>query len=230
MNAVRRPSAPIFSSGDGGHAHALSHRSFSMGNDLSLHHPYRSLMPVHTGNLSCPQAPNSALGPLCTIAPGLGVSRNHGAYCDSIDGHQGVGHNGGGRNGRSGLFTGQADNTPHGDSDIIELHYQGLLQSDPQNPLFLQNYAQFLLRVKHDLLRAEEYYERTILACPDDGRVLATYAELLWDAHRDSDRASMYFEQAVMASPDDCNVLASYASFVWQLESQDNLVVSLTPI
>ncbi|MCO5590767.1 hypothetical protein L7F22_044742 [Adiantum nelumboides] len=106
----------------------------------------------------------------------------------------------------------------HGDADPTDLCYRQLLRMDPQNPLLLRNYAQFLSEIKHDYKKSEEYYERAILACPSDGEVLSTYAKHLWDVNKDAQRAGSYFDQAIKATPNDCYVLASHASFLWQLE------------
>lgn len=57
--------------------------------------------------------------------------------------------------------------------------------------------------MERDLVRAEEFYGRAILANPGDGEVLSLYGKLIWETHRDEERARSYFDQAVLASPDD---------------------------
>lgn len=52
-------------------------------------------------------------------------------------------------------------------------------------------------------MKAEEYYERAILASPGDGEVLSLYAKLMWEVRRDAPHAEAYFDQAVQANPDD---------------------------
>lgn len=126
---------------------------------------------------------------------------------------------GGGSGGRDGS-RGQNDGFG-GDSNSTEEHYQNLLQADPQNPLFLRNYAQYLSETKHQYKKAEEYYERAILACPNDGDVLSKYAKHVWDVHNDHDRAELYYDQAMKAAPEDSYVLASYASFLWDSEDEE---------
>lgn len=76
-----------------------------------------------------------------------------------------------------------------------------------------------------DVVKAEEYYGRAILASPGDGEVLSLYGNLIWEKERDERRAKSYFDQAVQASPDDCMVLGSYARFMWEAaddEGDDN--------
>ncbi|KAK9275693.1 hypothetical protein L1049_022960 [Liquidambar formosana] len=76
--------------------------------------------------------------------------------------------------------------------------------------------------VEKDTVRAEEYYERAILASPGDGEVLSLYGKLIWDTNRDENRAKSYFDQAVYASPNDCMVLGSYAHFMWEAEEVED--------
>ncbi|KAI5075729.1 hypothetical protein GOP47_0009805 [Adiantum capillus-veneris] len=118
----------------------------------------------------------------------------------------------------------------HGEADPSDLYYRKLLQLDPQNPLLLRNYAQYLSETKHDYEKSEEYYERAILACPSDGEVLSTYAKHLWDVHKDVERAADYFDQAVKAAPGDCYVLASHASFLWQSEEDEESIDVSQPV
>ncbi|KAI5055460.1 hypothetical protein GOP47_0028981 [Adiantum capillus-veneris] len=105
-------------------------------------------------------------------------------------------------------------------SNSRDVYFQSLLQSDPENPLLLQNYAQHLFK-KGEVKKAEEYYERAILADPSDGEVLSKYAKLQWDVNRDQKRAEAYHGQAVQAAPNDYYVMASYASFLWDVEDNE---------
>lgn len=107
------------------------------------------------------------------------------------------------------------------DGDSLEEYYKKMIRENPCNPLFLRNYAQFLLESKGDLAEAEEYYYRAVLADPKDGEMLSQYATLVWQLHADRDKAARYFERAVEASPGDSLVLAAYASFLWETGEDD---------
>ncbi|KAK7278522.1 hypothetical protein RJT34_23552 [Clitoria ternatea] len=104
----------------------------------------------------------------------------------------------------------------------IEDYFKKMIDENPNNPLFLKKYAQFLLRSKRDLQAAEDYYARAIVADPSDGEIIAEYAKLAWELHHDQEKASFLFEQAVQATPADSNVLAAYTSFLWEIEDEES--------
>lgn len=58
-------------------------------------------------------------------------------------------------------------------------------------------------QTKGDLLSAEEYYSRAIVADPTDGETISHYAILIWQLYRDKSKASSYFKRAVEASPEN---------------------------
>ncbi|KAF5812791.1 putative tetratricopeptide-like helical domain superfamily [Helianthus annuus] len=114
-----------------------------------------------------------------------------------------------------------------GGGDGTDVYYMNMIETDPGNSLILANYAKYLKEVRGDVLKAEEYCSRAILANPNDGTALSMYAELIWETHKDASRTRSYFDQAVKASPDDCYVMASYARFLWDAEEEEEQVSNL---
>ncbi|KAL2325040.1 hypothetical protein Fmac_024098 [Flemingia macrophylla] len=100
----------------------------------------------------------------------------------------------------------------------IEDYFKKMLDENPNNPLFLKKYVQFLLQSKRDLQAAEDYCSRAIVADPSDGEMISEYAKLVWELHHDQEKASFLFEQAAQASPEDSNVLAAYTCFLWETD------------
>ncbi|KAF2312581.1 hypothetical protein GH714_035138 [Hevea brasiliensis] len=62
--------------------------------------------------------------------------------------------------------------------------YQTGLTQDPNNPLLLANYAQFLYLVARDYDRAEDYFKRAIGVEPPDAEAYK-YASFLWRVRKD---------------------------------------------
>ncbi|KAJ8549041.1 hypothetical protein K7X08_032748 [Anisodus acutangulus] len=104
----------------------------------------------------------------------------------------------------------------------VEDYYKSMIKENPNSPLVLRNYAQFLDQCKGDLRGAEEYYSRAVLADGNDGEIISQYANFIWQLHHDQDKASSYFKRAVQASPGDSNVLAAYARFLWETEDNED--------
>ncbi|KAK4802597.1 hypothetical protein SAY86_000800 [Trapa natans] len=144
------------------------------------------------------------------LAKGLGVGNG----IDLSGGYGGCGRGGGPCH----VDCGGDGRENHG----VEEHYKRTVEENPNNPLFLRNYAQFLHQTKGEVERAEVYYSRAILADPQDGELLCQYAKLIWQLHREKDRALGYFERAVQASPEDSHVHAAYAGFLWETEEEDD--------
>ncbi|CAJ2647218.1 unnamed protein product [Trifolium pratense] len=57
-----------------------------------------------------------------------------------------------------------------GDRIKIGAYYEEMLKSNPTDALLLRNYGKFLHEVEKNMVRAEEYYGRAILANPEDAR------------------------------------------------------------
>ncbi|XP_073053464.1 uncharacterized protein [Primulina eburnea] len=91
---------------------------------------------------------------------------------------------------------------------------------DPSDPMFLRNYAQFL-ESRGELFKAEEYYDRAIMADPNNGEVLCLFAKLVWELYRDKEQALTYFERAALASPGDSDILGAYTSFLWEMDEEE---------
>ncbi|CAI9782472.1 unnamed protein product [Fraxinus pennsylvanica] len=133
------------------------------------------------------------------------------------------GGGGGGGNGDDG--SSQYWNSNFG-SGSMDLYYQNMITANPENPIFLSNYARFLKEVRGDFVKAEEYYGRAILANPGDGTQDSNIRLKIWLKYEDSERADILFNQAVEAAPDDSYVMASYARFLWDAEDEDMSDVS----
>lgn len=105
--------------------------------------------------------------------------------------------------------------------DRTNLHYQQAIGSDPDNPLLLSNYAQFLHLVAHDHDRAEEYFQRAMKLDPSDGEVIGKYAHFLWLARADLSSAEEAFLDAIAADPTNPFHAGSYAHFLWNTGGED---------
>ncbi|KAL0292774.1 UNVERIFIED_CONTAM: hypothetical protein Sradi_6974200, partial [Sesamum radiatum] len=102
-----------------------------------------------------------------------------------------------------------------------ELLYQTELAHDPNNPLLLANYAQFLYKVTRDFDRAEDYFKRAAKVEPKDAEALNKYATFLWLAKNDLWAAEETYLEAVSAEPDNSYYAANYAHFLWNTGGED---------
>ncbi|KAL1195711.1 hypothetical protein V5N11_035691 [Cardamine amara subsp. amara] len=102
-----------------------------------------------------------------------------------------------------------------------ELMYQTGLSQEPENPLLLANYAQFLYLVSNDHDRAEEYFKRAIEVEPKDAEALNNYATFLWRARDDLWAAEETFLEAIDADPTNSYYAANYANFLWNTGGED---------
>ncbi|KAG2327546.1 hypothetical protein Bca52824_010274 [Brassica carinata] len=96
-----------------------------------------------------------------------------------------------------------------------ELLYQTRLSQEPDNPLLLANYAQFLYIVSNNYDRAEEYFKRAVGVEPKDAEALSKYATFLWRARDDIWAAEEIFLEAIDADPTNSFHAANYANFLW---------------
>lgn len=114
----------------------------------------------------------------------------------------------------------EADND-YADYFRTGLLYQVGLVQDPDNPLLLANYAQFLYVVAHDYDRAEEYFKKAVGVEPRDAEAFNKYATFLWRVKNDLWAAEETFQQAIEADPDNSSYAASYAHFLWNTGAED---------
>ncbi|KAK7850466.1 uncharacterized protein LOC111985897 [Quercus suber] len=114
----------------------------------------------------------------------------------------------------------EADND-YADYFKTGLLYQVGLAQDPNNPLLLANYAQFLYVVAHDYDRAEEYFKKAVGVEPRDAEAYNKYATFLWRVKNDLWAAEETFQQAIDADPNNSSYAANYAHFLWNTGAED---------
>ncbi|KAF8397318.1 hypothetical protein HHK36_016231 [Tetracentron sinense] len=102
-----------------------------------------------------------------------------------------------------------------------ELLYQMGLSQEPNNPLLLSNYAQFLYLVVHDHDRAEEYFKRAIRVEPPDAESYTRYASFLWLVRKDMEAAEETYLEAIGADPGNSIYAANYAHFLFNTGGED---------
>ncbi|KAL0552768.1 hypothetical protein IC582_011893 [Cucumis melo] len=160
---------------------------------------------------------------LCCGVDDVGESSDCGAemvggFVDGKFNRDSCNGNGNGNGGDGGCF-GSWDGD-HTEEDMAEMHFQRMIKTNPKDSLLLSNYAQFLKEVRGDLIKAEEYCGRAMLARGNNGSVISMYAELIWSNHMDASRAESYHLQATKTSPDNSFVFAAYARFLWEVDKE----------
>ncbi|KAL4188387.1 hypothetical protein AMTRI_Chr08g202140 [Amborella trichopoda] len=101
------------------------------------------------------------------------------------------------------------------------LVYQMAIAKDPDNPLLLSNYAQFLYLVVHDHNRAEAYFKHAVRISPPDSEALSRYAHFLWRVRNDIAAAEETFLEAIEADPGNSHHAGNYAHFLWNTGGED---------
>ncbi|KAL5568521.1 hypothetical protein UlMin_025096 [Ulmus minor] len=96
-----------------------------------------------------------------------------------------------------------------------DLSYQTGIAREPNNPLLLSNYGQFLYLVYHDVNRAEACFRRAIQVEPPDPEALCRYADFLWRVRRDLWGAEEVYQQAMAMEPNNSYYSSKYANFLW---------------
>lgn len=102
-----------------------------------------------------------------------------------------------------------------------EVDYKMGLMEEPDNPLLLANYAQFLYLFAHDHKRAEMYFKKASEIEPKDAEASSKYASFLWHAKNDLWAAEEIFLDAISVDPDNSFYTASYAHFLWSNGADD---------
>ncbi|GMI74342.1 hypothetical protein like AT2G29670 [Hibiscus trionum] len=102
-----------------------------------------------------------------------------------------------------------------------ELLYRIGLSQEPNNPLLLANYAQFLYLTVHDYDRAEELFKKAIQVEPADAEAYSKYANFVWKARDDLWAAEEIFLEAIEADPHNPYYSANYADFLWTTGGED---------
>lgn len=110
--------------------------------------------------------------------------------------------------------------------DYMEFHrtdliYQMSVAEDPNNPLLLSNYAQFLYMVRRDYDRAEECFKRAIMSGPPDAEIFSCYADFLWIVRKDLWNAEEVYQQAMAAAPNNHYYASKYAHFLWSTGGEE---------
>ncbi|KAL3616204.1 hypothetical protein CASFOL_039594 [Castilleja foliolosa] len=110
------------------------------------------------------------------------------------------------------------DQTGHSRTEMM---YQTELDREPNNPLLLANYAQFLYLIAQDFDRAEEYFKRASKVEPKDAEALNKYASFLWAVRNDLWAAEETYLEAISIEPENSFYAANYAHFLWNTGGED---------
>ncbi|CAA3002597.1 uncharacterized protein LOC111383688 [Olea europaea subsp. europaea] len=102
-----------------------------------------------------------------------------------------------------------------------DLLYQTALSQEPNNPLLLCNYAQFLHLVTHDYDRAEQCFKQAVQLEPPDAESLSQYANFLWKVRQDFWAAEEIYLQALAVEPDNSHYASNYANFLWNTGGEE---------
>ncbi|KMZ68500.1 hypothetical protein ZOSMA_239G00060 [Zostera marina] len=108
-----------------------------------------------------------------------------------------------------------------------DLIYQEAVRDNPENSMYLCNYAQFLYVVKHDHDRAEQYFKRAVEIIPVDAENLSRYANFLWMAKNNLCAAEEMYLTAIEIDPNNASHASNYANFLWNTSGEDDTCFSL---
>ncbi|CAN8278040.1 unnamed protein product [Cochlearia groenlandica] len=102
-----------------------------------------------------------------------------------------------------------------------ELLYKIGLAQEPNNPLLLANYAQFLYLVSQDYDRAEKCFKKAVDSEEVDAETYSKYAIFQWKVRKDLWAAEENFIEAISAEPTNSFYAANYANFLWQTGGEE---------
>ncbi|OWM69975.1 uncharacterized protein LOC116195679 [Punica granatum] len=115
----------------------------------------------------------------------------------------------------------QVDQEEHEEHLRTDLLYQMNLSQDPENPLLLCNYAQFLTHIFHSYDRAEECFKRATQLKQPDAEALSQYADFLYIVRKDMWGAEERYQQAITMEPNNPFYASKYASFLWSTGGEE---------
>ncbi|XP_021904113.1 uncharacterized protein LOC110819290 [Carica papaya] len=118
-------------------------------------------------------------------------------------------------------FTVQMEPDDYEEYFRTDLMYQMGLAKEPNNPLLLLNYAQFLNLVAKDHDRAEECFKRAIQLELPDPEALSLYADFLWRVRDELWDAEETYQQAMEAAPKNPYYTSKYANFLWSTGGEE---------
>ena len=99
-------------------------------------------------------------------------------------------------------------------ADLIEELLTEALAADPNHPVILGNYANFLTTIRTDHDQAQNYYERALKSDPNNATFLGNYANFLTTIRTDYDQAQNYYKRALKSDPNNATFLGNYANFL----------------
>ncbi|CAM8958464.1 unnamed protein product [Rhodiola kirilowii] len=117
--------------------------------------------------------------------------------------------------------TASVDKDDYADYHRTEHLYHTSIAHDPNNPLLLANYAQFLYLVTHEFERAEYYFKKATSVEPSDAEAHNKYATFLWMVKKDLWAAEESYLEAISADPSNTYYAANYAHFLWNTGGEE---------
>jgi tetratricopeptide (TPR) repeat protein len=108
----------------------------------------------------------------------------------------------------------EAQRVEYTDPDRAETTFNRGLEQFPQSNRLLADYAEFTRKIRRNLKRALELYERAIAINSTDRYIVSRFATFLYLFLRDNDRAESLYKRLIETDPKDSYALAWYATFL----------------